>query len=218
MSALPALESYPNNIPASISGDHDGQIGHLINNLHNYLQYYISPREGSAPSTFIGTRVLAGGRTDDSPVPIMVHCPWPAKDHRHGIIYLKPSVPDNDFCSAVNEMFDMINNGMVCLKPKIEWMDFNPYHDAQLAARMGVSDYPKIMPTDEQDFRMIGITMNGIFSMHVIAPLEAALVCTGCNRTVEEDPWFRDELRQSLRGVVTTCKDCCQRGLFASEA
>ena len=161
--------------------------------------------------------MLVGGDNDDCLIPIMINCPWPADNHRRGIIYLKPSIPIEEFCTAVNDMFGMINNGMVCLKASIRWMNENPYHYPHLATSVGVSDYPSTWPTVEQDFRMIGKTMNGVYAMHIIAPVNVALQCNGCHQTME-DPFFARMLRLTLSGLIIKCEECVQRGLFAMEA
>ena len=159
---------FDNQIPPSI-GDEDLReaINDLLNYQHNFIQTILSPKQGFTASKFMVIMEEESGYITDNLMPVMVYCPGarPGAVSGRGIMWVKPSIPQNQFLFGVRQMFGLEQIGMGIKEVNVLWFDGNPFRDRDLAARVGTTSWPLERPTLRQILGMIGFTMRGIVNL-----------------------------------------------------
>ena len=84
---------------------------------------FIGPHPPPTSSTFIGTKYLVGGPTNETPVRIMFRCVSPHdKVSRHVLMKMKPSVPEEALALKLCEVFEIPATGGVISKTEPEFV------------------------------------------------------------------------------------------------
>ncbi|KAF6231378.1 hypothetical protein HO173_010338 [Letharia columbiana] len=130
---------------------------------------FIGPHPPPTSSTFIGTKYLVGGPTNETPVRIMFRCVSPHdKVSRHVLLKMKPSVPEEALALKLCEVFEIPATGGVITKTQPEFVP-------------GLSPLrvPNKVYSYGEMFEGLGASMAGFVEVTVV-PAEQMNICTNC--------------------------------------
>lgn len=209
------MSASHDTLPPGVPPTHRlGPLTTLINNLRAWTKE-------SAPnqqSDDLGTSTVPDGNPSDTPVPVFFRCTWPAgRRSRHALIWMKPSIPDAAFGSAVNRAFRVLEANGAVKTTAVVWIESNPFTEPTEPAARGVEARGRLAravglsnpPTMRQNLTMMGETMNGFIQV-VVEPLQNALRCLGCGRPRPIGREVVEALGKSAVGVTIFCPNCLQ--------
>ena len=200
-------------LPPGVSPNHPlGPLKEIIDEFRTFTQKTAE----NGQSDDLGIRTVTAGDETEALVPVFFRCTWPAgAKSRHILIWIRPSIPDSDLGTAVNDAFMVIEAGGIIKKTCTNWIAVNPFVDASprsVAARNTVRGAVglEIPPTQQQIIKMMEQTMNGIMVV-VVEPAEDAARCHICHEVRSLTPGNMANIRKSSFGPRIFCEDCQQK-------
>ncbi len=200
-------------LPPGVSPNHPlGPLEEIIDILRTITQHTAE----NGPSDDLGIRIVTAGDDTEALVPVFFRCTWPAgAKSRHILIWIKPSIPNSDFGTAVNDAFMVIEAGGIIKKTGINWIDFSPFADASprsVAARNTVRGAVGLEnpPTQQQIIKMLEQTMNGIMEV-IVQPAKDAARCHICREVRPIIPANMAKIRKSAFRLRIFCEGCQQK-------
>ncbi|KAL9123761.1 MAG: hypothetical protein Q9175_008301 [Cornicularia normoerica] len=208
------MTSPPSNqLPPGVSPNHPlGPLKGLIDDLRTCIKDTTENGE----SDDLGVCTITAGDSSDALVPVFFRCTWPAgAKSRHQLIWMKPSIPDEAFGTAVNNAFRVIEAGGIIRTTRVVWGNVNPFaHPSAdgMAARDTVRRAVGLghPPTQQQIIKMMEVTMNGVMQV-LVEPARDAAKCSICGRSRPLTPKDMDYMRKSAFGPMIFCEDCVQK-------
>lgn len=201
-----------NAIPIGVSLDHPlGDLDELINRVRTLIQ--TTAPNGISRDDGID-RVLAGS-TYDPIVPIFFRCTWPyGSQTRHKLIWMKPSIPEEDFGSEITKNFKFNETGGAVRQMPATFVGCSPFtsgerHYVEARKRLNCEFDKEISPTNQQHIKMLAYTMSGFFELFV-EPLQDRAKCFLCRQPCLLRSENRDHISVLVMGQVITCKECTE--------
>lgn len=183
--------------------------------LIDQLRTFTKNSAANGQSSDLGTCLIATGPTSEALIPIFFRCTWPVgSDSRHKLMWMRPSLSDEEFGTAINDAFDVIGAAGAIQRTTAVWLASNPFTDLTPFATAARDEVKRTVgltnpPTCPQTVKMMGEAMNG-FMQVVVEPLQDATKCRLCGQRRPVSQHKLDLLRKSAFGIAVFCTACVQ--------